>query len=291
MPDTGRPAERSSVARSSVHDAPLDLSGWWSGDADARRAIADAVDRSCHQTGFLLLEGHGVPDPVMAALVAHCDEFFALPEAEKLAAGAAEGATDFGVLTLLWTDGVPGLQIRLGHRREPGPFRRHPRRRLARRPRPPPARELRRRHRLSWPNPVRVARGLVGPGPPPDGDMTGALVGERTSRPVLPAGIRALAGELGHQVELRRPDVTKGNRAEPAAPGGDLGVARAQELGRGVIHVVRPLAISHVSAPPAGSEGGRSWRSVAVCIGFPRPWCVSSGRTRPARRTRWRGLC
>ncbi|ADP81626.1 isopenicillin N synthase family dioxygenase [Pseudofrankia inefficax] len=71
--------------RSSIHDTPVDLSGWWSGDPAARRAIATAVDRSCRETGFLLLEGHGLPDQVMDGWVAGCDAFFALPPAEKLA--------------------------------------------------------------------------------------------------------------------------------------------------------------------------------------------------------------
>ncbi|WP_312624797.1 2-oxoglutarate and iron-dependent oxygenase domain-containing protein [Pseudofrankia sp. BMG5.37] len=68
-----------------MHDAPVDLSGWWSGDPAAPEAIAAAVDRACHETDFLLLEGHGVPDDAMDRFVACCDEFFALPEADKLA--------------------------------------------------------------------------------------------------------------------------------------------------------------------------------------------------------------
>lgn len=97
--------------RSSVHDAPVDLSGWWSGDAAARRAIAAAVDRSCRQTGFLLLEGHGVPDAVMSGWVDRCDAFFALPEATKLAAvrpkepdGNNIGYTSFGEEASAFTD-------------------------------------------------------------------------------------------------------------------------------------------------------------------------------------------
>ncbi|WP_007514258.1 isopenicillin N synthase family dioxygenase [Pseudofrankia sp. EUN1h] len=86
-----------------MHDAPVDLSGWWSGEAAGREAVAAAVDRACRETGFLLLEGHGVPDAIMGAFVTRCDEFFALPVAEKLACVARKvpdgnniGYTAFG---------------------------------------------------------------------------------------------------------------------------------------------------------------------------------------------------
>src|SRR5690606_38341029 len=39
----------------------------------------------------------------------------------------------------------------------------------------------------------------------PDGDVLGALAGERLALPVLPAVAQTQAGELGHQVQLRRP--------------------------------------------------------------------------------------
>jgi isopenicillin N synthase-like dioxygenase len=63
----------------------VDLSGWWSGDPATRQAIAEAIDRSCRETGFLVLEGHGIPDEIIGNFVARCDEFFALPKDEKLA--------------------------------------------------------------------------------------------------------------------------------------------------------------------------------------------------------------
>jgi isopenicillin N synthase-like dioxygenase len=81
----------------------VDISGWWTGGAAVRQSIAEAIDRSCRETGFLVLEGHGVPADVITAFLSRCDAFFALPVADKLACKMAEqgngnniGYTGFG---------------------------------------------------------------------------------------------------------------------------------------------------------------------------------------------------
>src|SRR6478736_2827989 len=57
---------------------PVDLSA----DIDT---IAGAVDAACRDTGFLVLVGHGVPQPVVDAWVDGCTAFFDRPMADKLA--------------------------------------------------------------------------------------------------------------------------------------------------------------------------------------------------------------
>ena len=56
----------------------IDLSA--GGDAE----IAAHIDAACRDTGFFCVTGHGVPEPMVAAIRGHAAAFFALPEAEKL---------------------------------------------------------------------------------------------------------------------------------------------------------------------------------------------------------------
>lgn len=53
-------------------------------DAEARAATAAAFDRACREVGFVQVHGHGVTDDVVAGLQAAIDEFFALPEEERM---------------------------------------------------------------------------------------------------------------------------------------------------------------------------------------------------------------
>jgi hypothetical protein len=48
----------------------------------------------------------------------------------------------------------------------------------------------------------------------PDGDVRVALGGERLALPAGPTLLELHAGELGHQVELGRPDVAERDRAK-----------------------------------------------------------------------------
>ena len=90
----------------------VDLSGWWTGDDAQRQRIAEAIDRSCRETGFLVLEGHGVPAELITTFVERCDAFFALPVAEKVACkppqlenGNNIGYTGFGEEASAYYDG------------------------------------------------------------------------------------------------------------------------------------------------------------------------------------------
>lgn len=59
----------------------IDLTPWR--DASDRGSVAAAVGRACRDIGFLVVAGHGVPDPVVEAARAASLAFFRLPAAVK----------------------------------------------------------------------------------------------------------------------------------------------------------------------------------------------------------------
>lgn len=56
----------------------IDISGWESGDATVRDAIAGTIDDACRTIGFMQITGHGLPDSTIAALTNAIDGVFAL---------------------------------------------------------------------------------------------------------------------------------------------------------------------------------------------------------------------
>src|SRR5215208_4250091 len=69
----------------------------------------------------------------------------------------------------------------------------------------------------------------------PDGDVLAALAREGRAAPVAPALAQGQAGELSHQVELRRPDVTERHGQELPAPVDEGEVVRDEALVRHVV--------------------------------------------------------
>ena len=63
----------------------IDLTPWFGGGEDGRRAVAAQVDQALRTSGFLLVTGHGVPDGARARTRAVAREFFALPAGVKAA--------------------------------------------------------------------------------------------------------------------------------------------------------------------------------------------------------------
>jgi isopenicillin N synthase-like dioxygenase len=57
----------------------IDIGGWPTGDADARVAIAAAVDDACRRVGFMQVVGHGIDETIVAGLGRAIDWFFDLP--------------------------------------------------------------------------------------------------------------------------------------------------------------------------------------------------------------------
>lgn len=75
----------SSASASDSFAAPIDLSGWFSGDPQAMDDVAAAVDHACSTSGFLALTGHGVSIELIHRMLNVSGEFFDLPEGEKRA--------------------------------------------------------------------------------------------------------------------------------------------------------------------------------------------------------------
>jgi isopenicillin N synthase-like dioxygenase len=63
----------------------LDIGPFLAGEPGASAPLARAVTRTCEDTGFLVVANHGVPQAFPDRVFAVAAEFFARPEAEKLA--------------------------------------------------------------------------------------------------------------------------------------------------------------------------------------------------------------
>jgi isopenicillin N synthase-like dioxygenase len=76
----------------STLDIPLlDISVWRSGPGPRRDALARRLDGALRQSGFLLIEGHGIDPDLGAAIRAEAARFFALPAQLKQAYSAPVG--------------------------------------------------------------------------------------------------------------------------------------------------------------------------------------------------------
>src|SRR5580765_8522312 len=76
MPDTVTVAGRIPV---------LDIAPYLAGEPGAAAPLARAIARTCEDTGFLVVAGHGIAPELPAAVFAAAAAFFARPEEEKLA--------------------------------------------------------------------------------------------------------------------------------------------------------------------------------------------------------------
>jgi len=63
----------------------IDLGDSFAADLDRRRAVAWEVHKACRDTGFFYIKNHGIPDAMLARQIEWARQFFALPEAAKLA--------------------------------------------------------------------------------------------------------------------------------------------------------------------------------------------------------------
>jgi isopenicillin N synthase-like dioxygenase len=61
----------------------IDLSGYFTGDKDRKRAIAAAIDAACRTIGFLVISGHNVPDELLQRMDRATRSFFHKPLVEK----------------------------------------------------------------------------------------------------------------------------------------------------------------------------------------------------------------
>jgi isopenicillin N synthase-like dioxygenase len=79
--------------------------------AGDRGRVAEQLDAACREVGFMQITGHGIPQPVIDAMLAATDEFFALPLDEKLLAtpehpGINRGYAALGTEALAYSLGV-----------------------------------------------------------------------------------------------------------------------------------------------------------------------------------------
>jgi len=87
----------------SSHVPVIDLAPWFSGDEEARAAVAAEVDGALRSVGFFLISGHGVAGELRARVRDQARAFFALPP---------EAKQRYGTVTIL--DREPdrgGLQV------------------------------------------------------------------------------------------------------------------------------------------------------------------------------------
>ena len=94
MPDTVSATSRIPV---------LDIGPYLAGDRDAAAPLAQAVARTCEDTGFLVVANHGIDPALPAGVFAAAAAFFARPEDEKLACKIGElniGYLPFGGQTV-----------------------------------------------------------------------------------------------------------------------------------------------------------------------------------------------
>ncbi len=82
--------------------APLirtfDLAGWEGASGPARRERARELDRTCRDTGFLVLSGHGVAESVIRDVWDAARAFFALPPEDKANVSAPYPGYPYGWL-------------------------------------------------------------------------------------------------------------------------------------------------------------------------------------------------
>src|SRR5262245_8012822 len=62
-----------------------DIGAYLAGEARAAAPLACAIGRACEDTGFLVVANHGVPQQLVDDTFAVAQQFFARPEADKLA--------------------------------------------------------------------------------------------------------------------------------------------------------------------------------------------------------------
>jgi isopenicillin N synthase-like dioxygenase len=62
----------------------LDVGAYLAGERGVAGPLARAVARACEDTGFLVIANHGIPQQLIDDTFAVAEQFFALPESEKL---------------------------------------------------------------------------------------------------------------------------------------------------------------------------------------------------------------
>ncbi|MDX1575028.1 MAG: 2-oxoglutarate and iron-dependent oxygenase domain-containing protein [Kiloniellales bacterium] len=69
----------------------IDFSGFRTGEAERRRAVADEIGRALETIGFFYVRGHGIAEATLAAARTAAETYFRRPAAEKLVHERAPG--------------------------------------------------------------------------------------------------------------------------------------------------------------------------------------------------------
>ena len=91
----------------------IDVAPFREGNESEKRRVAAEVDTACESLGFLTIVGHGVSHDLVERMRVVTEEFFALPEDEKLkarrpAADVFRGYLEFASQTLAYAPSKPG---------------------------------------------------------------------------------------------------------------------------------------------------------------------------------------
>jgi isopenicillin N synthase-like dioxygenase len=83
-----------------THVPVIDLTAMHSGDAAARRALADEIAQACVDLGFFYIVNHGIPSADIDAMFAAAVQFFALPQSERMALAISKATHYRGYIPL-----------------------------------------------------------------------------------------------------------------------------------------------------------------------------------------------
>ena len=70
----------------------IDIAPWFTGDAEAQRAVAIQLNSACHEFGFLQIVGHGVSDELRDSALNQMNAFFERAVDEKVTATPTDGS-------------------------------------------------------------------------------------------------------------------------------------------------------------------------------------------------------
>ena len=66
------------------HIPEIDLSPYISGGLNKKKFVADQIDLACQDIGFFTIKGHGISQALIDQTMKSADEFFSLPDSQKL---------------------------------------------------------------------------------------------------------------------------------------------------------------------------------------------------------------
>ncbi|APZ42959.1 isopenicillin N synthase family dioxygenase [Acidihalobacter ferrooxydans] len=79
----------------------LDLAPFACGAAAARQALAMRLREACIRSGFFYIRNHGIPQDVVASVFSAAKDYFALPDADKMATHVGRSRNNRGYAALL----------------------------------------------------------------------------------------------------------------------------------------------------------------------------------------------